>query len=143
MAWITAFFTEGFAPKTGLSPTVDIWRLSDDVQVVTAGAFTEVGGGSYKYNFAAYDEDEEYFMVADGGATLANMERYKYGGSEDADNKSIVFCADVAGGRWKIDESTNELLLYKADNVTLVATFDLTDMSGTPTYRDIFERSRA
>lgn len=81
MVWVTAFWTEGFAPKTGLSPTVDIYRLSDDVLVVNSVAMAEVGGGYYKYDFSTYDEAEEYVLVADGGAGLAFMERYKFGAS--------------------------------------------------------------
>lgn len=70
---ITALFTLAGAPKTGLSATVDIWRVSDDVRVVTAGAMTEllngVASGFYKFDFAAFDNAEEYVFKANAGVT--------------------------------------------------------------------------
>ena len=55
---ITALFTLAGAPKTGLSATVDIWRVSDDTRVVTAGAMTELlngaASGLYKFDFTAF-----------------------------------------------------------------------------------------
>lgn len=89
MVYVSAFFTEDFAPKTGLSPTLDGYRLSDDVKVLDGVAMPEVGGGYYKYDFSAYNEDEEYVLVSDGGATLDDVERYKYGGSAEGDIKLI------------------------------------------------------
>jgi len=72
------YFVVGFkqnnALVTGLSPTIDIYRISDSVQVVTGAAMTEIGSsGVYKYDFSgSYDNTEEYVAVADGGATLSD-----------------------------------------------------------------------
>lgn len=95
MVVVTAFFTDDFAPITGLSPTLDIYRVSDNTQVVTSGAMTEIAGGYYKYDFSAYDDDEEYVIIADGGATLDNTERYKYASSSTADIKAIFEDTDA------------------------------------------------
>jgi hypothetical protein len=51
------------AGKTGLTVTVDIWRLSDQVQVVTGLSATELGRGSYMYAYASADIAEEYVCV--------------------------------------------------------------------------------
>jgi hypothetical protein len=45
-----AFFTASRVGKTGLTPTVDIYRGA--TQIVTAGSATEIGGGFYTYQLA-------------------------------------------------------------------------------------------
>lgn len=80
--WILAYFTEYGTPKTGLTPTLEIWKVSDNSLIVTGQAMTEVGGGFYKYNFAGYDPAEDYAVRADGGATLPTSDRYVYAGNE-------------------------------------------------------------
>lgn len=47
---------------------------------------------------------------------------------------------DIGFGRWRI--VNNQMLFYKADNTTLVATFDLYDSSGNPTMDGVFERRK-
>jgi hypothetical protein len=54
----------------------------------------------------------------------------------------VTFLKDVAGGRWKVNTSTNQLELYKSDNTTPVATFDLKDKDGNAAATDITERTR-
>lgn len=51
---------------------------------------------------------------------------------------SIQSLLDVSYGRWKIVGT--QMLFYKADNVTLVATYNLLDDSGNPTSDAVFER---
>ena len=51
---------------------------------------------------------------------------------------SIGSLIDINFGRWRI--VNNQMLFYRADNVTLVATFDLFDASGNPTMDGVFER---
>jgi len=80
---IIAFFTDKGVPKTGLTPTIDIWK-ADGTQVVTAASMTEIGGGFYKYDFTGYNGAEQYCIRADGGATLVGNERYVYGSNEYA-----------------------------------------------------------
>lgn len=53
---------------------------------------------------------------------------------------SVQLLRDMTEGRWKIE--SNQMKFYAADNVTLVATFNLYDSSGTPTMDAVFERSR-
>lgn len=51
---------------------------------------------------------------------------------------SIQSLVDVSYGRWRINN--NQLLIYKQDNATLVATFNLLDSVGNPTMDAVFER---
>ncbi len=53
---------------------------------------------------------------------------------------SVQGLYDVAFGRWKIDANTNRMVFYRDDNTTVVATFDLLDSSGVPTFDGVFER---
>lgn len=78
---LLAFFQDNGTPKTGLSPTIDVYDLADNTKVVTAGALEEVGGGFYKYLFTNYNENTNYAYVVDGGATLGLQDRYKFNGN--------------------------------------------------------------
>jgi hypothetical protein len=55
---------------------------------------------------------------------------------------AVSFLSDMEGGRWKVDTTTNRMLFYKPDNVTLVASFSLLDQTGAPTSNAPFERTR-
>jgi len=79
---IITYFTESGSPKMGLSPTISVWKVSDNSQVVTSQAMSEIGGGFYKYNFAGYDPQEEYAIQCDGGTGLPATDRYTFGGNE-------------------------------------------------------------
>jgi len=78
---LLAFFLDKGVPKTGLSPTIDVWE-DDGTQVVTAQAMTEIAGGFYKYDFAGYDESKDYCIRADGGVALAVNDRYVFNTNE-------------------------------------------------------------
>ena len=73
---LTVFFTENGDPKTGLSPTVTVWDLSDSSVDVNAQAMTEVAGGWYKYSWASFDLTKDYVGRSDGGAAQPTGERY-------------------------------------------------------------------
>jgi hypothetical protein len=73
---IAAYFADSGVPATGLSPAINGYRVSDNNHVVNAQVMSEVGGGFYKYSFAAYDSSEDYVFVCDGGATLDDVYRY-------------------------------------------------------------------
>ena len=49
---------------------------------------------------------------------------------------------DAAYGRWKIDKVANQMIFYKADNVTIVATYNLFDDAGAPVFDGVFERQK-
>jgi hypothetical protein len=57
----------------------------------------------------------------------------------NATTGSIQALYDISYGRWRI--LNNQMVFYKADNTTVVATFDLKDNLGNPTMDGVFERS--
>ena len=73
---IKAYFSEGGAAKTGLSPTIDITDVLDGSLDVNDGAMTELANGWYKYDFSAAVAGKDYVYLCDGGAGLPNPERY-------------------------------------------------------------------
>ena len=71
-------------PQTGLSPTIDIYRIDTGPSlIVDDGAMTEIGGGGYLFNFdsgAGYVETADYWFIVDGTASITNdFERYPDG----------------------------------------------------------------
>jgi len=76
---VVVYFADAGVPKTGLSPTVDIYDVSDNSLDVNDGAMSEIGGGFYKYNFTGHDATKDYAFVADGTSTLGNSDRYAAG----------------------------------------------------------------
>lgn len=55
---------------------------------------------------------------------------------------SVEQIKGMTEGRWLIDENTNKMFFYGADNTTLLAEFDLKDANGDPTVDAVFERIR-
>jgi len=89
---LIAYFTEDGIPKTGLTPTIDAWEM-DGTHAVNAQNMTEIAGGGYYYDFAAYDTTKDYFIRADGGAGLSVFERYVEASNEvpiNVDNTTKV-----------------------------------------------------
>jgi len=223
-----AFFTNAGIPALLLNPTIDVWDSALN-HPINAQAMTEIAGGWYQYNFAAYNDTVDYVIRADGGAGLADFERYVFGSNEcdssvaeselniragadtldslsdqldvaqadldtpnqykadvaalaievnveghvtnslnlydpptraeattdkdeiiievdanevkiDAMTVLLNFINNIEGGRWEI--TGNQMLFYAADNVTLVATFNLFDSSGNPAEENVAERVR-
>jgi len=75
---LTAYFAEGGTPKTGLSPTINIYDLTDNSLVVSAVVMTEVAEGFYKYDFTTYSSSKQYCFICDSVILDAN-ERYSPG----------------------------------------------------------------
>ena len=153
--YITTFFTENNSPKTGLSPTIRIRKLSDNSLVITDAAMTEVGDGIYKYNFSVYDESIDYVFRVDA-ATDSVDSRYQFGSNntqileerttsikaktDTIDWTDIDFIRAIEGGRWRI--VSNQMIFYAEDNTTVTATFNLLDSVGAATSTDVAERVR-
>jgi len=62
----------------GLSPTINIWKISDNSLVIDQGSLISIGGGNYKYNFTTGIIAEDYTVRCDGTDTLQNADRYTY-----------------------------------------------------------------
>ena len=54
----------------------------------------------------------------------------------------VKFNMDIAGGKWTMDSSSNQMIFYAADNTTEVARFDLTDSDGAGSVASVFTRTR-
>lgn len=78
---ILSVFTDSGVLKTGLTPTIKIYDLIDSSLVVDGEACIEVAEGAYKYDFVAYDENKDYYILVDGGIALNNVDRYKFSGN--------------------------------------------------------------
>lgn len=52
----------------------------------------------------------------------------------------VDFIKNIEGGRWKV--VNQQMVFYAEDNVTELARFDLTDVSGNPTNTNVYERVR-
>jgi hypothetical protein len=76
---ISASFTIGDAPATGLAPTIQVWETLDDssVLVVDKLGMEEVKDGIYEFEFDNYDKSKVYLFKAFGGSDLAISEQYK------------------------------------------------------------------
>lgn len=81
--YITSPFTDGGVPAPGLSPVITIKSVPDGTTIVNAAAMTDIGDGIYYYDFTLYDENKDYAIISDGGASLANSERYQFAGNEN------------------------------------------------------------
>lgn len=82
MEQIAVSFTDGWVPKTWLTPKVTIldraWKV-----YVTNWELKELWYGWYIYNFAKYSPEKVYLYVFDWWDTLTNSyDRYIFGGNE-------------------------------------------------------------
>ena len=94
---LISFFTSGSKPKTGLSPTIQGWKV-DGTKVIgqtLPSTMTEIAGGFYKYDFSyAYDDKVDYIFSASGGSTLPVSERYSYATNDACRSSSIIVHGD-------------------------------------------------
>lgn len=122
---VTAHFTNSEVPVTGLTPTVDVYALTNttDTVVVAGDPLIEIGGGWYKYVFATYDPSQTYVFTIDGGGALPPYERFKTGGNES-------YTEDIAPAVWDqqttdhVGTGTTGLMLsqIKADTSSILIT---------------------
>jgi len=101
---ITSFFSSNGAPALGLSPTIRGWIVTPGTQtlVIADDPMVEVGDGFYKYDFATYDQINNYVFRSDGGISLPASERYQIAANES-------FSEDIAVSLWdapKVDHIT-------------------------------------
>lgn len=131
---ITAFFTNKGTPATGLSPTIDVWKI-DATQVVTSQAMDEIAGGFYSYDFTTYDEDLDYVIRADGTATLSGSDRYQFSSNETGGVGKLL---QIEKGNWKIVGT--QMIFYSSDGTNPIYTFNLKDKSNIATDNNVFSR---
>ena len=52
------------------------------------------------------------------------------------------FSYHISGGRWILDEATNQMIFFADDNVTEIARFDMKDQNNVPSVESVFSRTR-
>jgi len=120
----------------------------------TSGVYQILTGSGL---YAAYVEFPDNFrgqIVWDTGTIFATAsfatEQYNYEENnpkvDSIDTRTtqmsgtIAQLYDVQYGRWKI--VSNQMIFYKEDNSTVVATYNLYDQGGVPTMDAVFERTK-
>lgn len=133
---IVSFFTDQGAPKPGLTPTITIVDIDLDVVVINAAAMTALTAMThcYTYDFVTYDEDKNYAITIDGGATLNDIDRYQFATNDEANIKDdVILIEKINSNRWRIDSTTNQLTIYDDDETTPLLVFNLKNEAGVPT----------
>ena len=136
-------------PLTGLTPTFSSYK--DDLGVdVTQPSITEIGGGAYKFTPTFADPDRGIIYVIDGGASAAPRYYSRFMRPEDwAEDDIAAIQATVERlkllkeGRWKIFTTGGDagrLVLYAADNTTVIQKWDLKDATGAANINNVYER---
>ena len=152
------------SPQVGLSGTwTTLVGAESGMSVTPASAsITELGGGLYQttidwVSVVAADsliDGEEVAGVIDWGASLPGAERYTYTSFNTRDyslhkntnslsliQSDVDLVKEIQVGKWEI--SGSRLNLYKSDNSTLVASFNLFDKDGIPTGDAPYSRVRS
>lgn len=122
---------QGTTQETGMTPTgvaAAVWNAlaaSYNLAGTMGERLNTAGGGSSPEDIAdaVWDELQSGHIIPDSFGDL------------------VAFIRNIEGGRWRI--TGNQMVFYKADNVTEVARFNLKSSSGTPTMTNVFERTRA
>lgn len=120
------------ASGSGLYAAYISWPDSFNGQIIwDCPAFTGSSGFIYKQAFAT----EDYNVQAND--PIVETTYTLLSGTLVPQIQGLY---DVAFGRWKIDPVANTMTFYRADNVTVVAVFNLFDSSGSPAFDGVFER---
>ena len=129
--------------NSGDTVTIDIYKLSDNSQVVNGGACSEIGTtGVFKYNFSqSITSKEEYLWIMTNG-TLEVKGKIVLGGYMDDLDTSLETLIDVETGRWRIDTAAKQMIFYKPDNTTEIMRFNLYDANRNPAFQNVMERER-
>ena len=123
--------------NTGLVGTIGVTLLNPDgtaySERTTMGIY-ELGGGCYGKEIA-FDDSWNGVLKWDtgGGSPSYAVEEYNIEGL-------VAFIKEIEGGKWKI--LNNQMIFYKADNVTEIARFNLFDKAGVATEVNVMERVR-
>jgi hypothetical protein len=152
--YLYSVFDSSGAPQTGLSGTWIVLTGADSGITIPSSyaVISEISNGLYKttidWSLVVADqslyEGEEVVGVIDWGVSLTAPERYTYTSFNTRDydrhqnfdvltstSDSVEVIKEIQTGKWEID--SNQLKLYKSDNTTVIATFDLYDKNGSPT----------
>lgn len=103
----------------------------------TVGVFNvHPSSGMYAVNIT-FDDLWNGLVVWDSGP-LIDPVAY----ATDEYHDTLEFIRDMTAGRWKVDSLTNQMVFYKEDNTTPIATFNLLDENSLPTVDAPVERQK-
>jgi len=148
MTWVVAYFERQGEPAINLNPVIRI-RYVETGSIVAEDVMDEVGSGFYKFNFHSYDMTKDYTMLADGGISLIQRDRFLEGATGEYGDISsnIYLMSDNIGCRIllmkKLFENKLELengdqdnwILYDDDGVTPLLVYDASDVNGDDIYQ--------
>jgi len=153
--YLPAYFTASGLGATGLTVTVDVYRLSDNTEVITDGATTEIGGGGYFYSFTG--QIDNYFYVFKTAA--ANVDQLQVAGftplqlmNVDAiptnplltnDSRIPTMIASASSVAAISSISASEIWSYVNRTITSASIIMGTVVEGTYTVEDIFKITAA
>ena len=126
-------------PVTGLVDgdfTKELYNPSGtEVAFSIVPVVTELGGGAYRVVFTPN-------ALGNWLLTIKHATYFPWGKSQNykVDKSDIDDLYEVAYGRWKIE--SDQLIIYKDDNTTEIARFDLKDSAGSPSMVNVFEREK-
>lgn len=133
------------APLTGAAGGMSFSTYTDDlgVAVTPQPSITEIGGGLYRFTptFPPSASRALVYVVNTGGNVPAYY--FRLVRPEDWNADKIQDLMDVAFGKWQIFSTgpdANRIVLYRADGVTVLARFDLKNLSGNPSITNVFQR---
>jgi hypothetical protein len=141
---VTTYFQNSGVASTGLSPIIRIRDVVDG-SVVASGTMSELGDGLYTFDFLGYDIEEEYAIFCDA-VTLPTSSRYKflssgeYGDiidtvgllSDNIEIRTLIVKKILTNKLQLLDGDTNNWILYDDDDISVLATWDVTDKSDGP-----------
>jgi len=118
----------------------------------TAGVYQLTSGSGLYAAYVTFPDTFRGQVMWDTGAAFPTssyaVEQYNYEENNPRVDDTWLMVNSVTGsiqtlldhteGRWKI--VANQMLFYKADNVTLIARYDLKDDAGNPSMDAVFER---
>lgn len=141
------YFSNAGVPATGLTPTFSDYLDVSDGSSKTAPSITEVGLGWYKFSDNIADFDH-VVAVIDGGATLADADRYKQvelkqgelptdfqvdtGMVYDENTDSLIFITSLTlkGNKVSSGMSSMTLNVYNISNTLIMTVTDNTLENG-------------
>jgi len=137
---------DGTPKQTLLSAKVRVYHLSGitEVQDLSTTNLTQVGTSNiwrYVWTPASLDVGQyfaEYSLEDIDGATFVDVEDIVI--QDFALQADLELIKKVEKGRWKIDQTTDQMIFYDEDGLTPLLTFNLKDINGLPSHINIFER---
>lgn len=131
-------------PVTGISSGAFAEELYNPSGSEVSGSitvtFSELGGGAYRATFTPDTVGDWYLRII-------HATHFPWGKSDgfscsEANWDDVDLVRDLRAGRWKVDESVNQIIFYKEDNVTEVRRYNLLDENGNPAFTNVFERTK-